>query len=126
MLEVVLLSEGARLDVCALVTDGDSEVMEFLLRRHRDDRPLLESVQQMLKHVADHGYFAPQSWFRKLRGWPDQWEIRKGRHRLLGFVTGRRLILCLYRLKQGQRTDAGDLERVDRLRREWADDDGEA
>jgi hypothetical protein len=106
-----------------LEIDGRSEVRDFLQQQQLDDPRLFACLRAIFAHVAEAGTAEGGQWMRQLRAWPQQWEIRQGRHRFMGFVTGRELILCLYRLKQGQEPARQDLERVDRLRQQWSQED---
>jgi hypothetical protein len=113
------LVSGKQLDIYAVSVDGKSEVFEFLRQSLEHDRRLYSDIKNMLSVVADEHYTAPDTWFRRIRAWPDQWEIRKAGHRLLGFVVGQRLMLCLHRVKQKQSLRPQDFQRVDSLRSEW-------
>ena len=106
--------------VYALEVDGTCEVIEFLDERLQES--LAADLRSIILHIAAHGFRTPRNWYRRLVGWPNQWEVRKGRHRLLGFVDGEMLILCLQRLKKGQELPAGDFARVARLQEAWLDE----
>jgi hypothetical protein len=114
-----------RLAIWALAVDGRSEVADFIAQVAQDRDAAMDWMNE-LDEIGRLGHFAGQQWFRKLVGWPDQWEIRRGDHRLVGFWIGDDLILCLHRLKRKQSTDRRDLERVARLAKEWVRQHGKA
>jgi mRNA-degrading endonuclease RelE of RelBE toxin-antitoxin system len=120
-LSLDLLVAGRQLDLFAVAVDGRSEVMAFLQELVDRDQRLFLDLRNVLRHIAEVGYSAPNEWLRRLHGWEDQWEIRKGDHRFVGFLLDRRLFLCLYRVKRRQSLDREDFRRVDRLRKEWLD-----
>ncbi len=111
------------LAIWALVVDGGSEVADFIVQVARDPDAAMDWMKQ-LDEIGRRGHFAGRQWFRKLVGWPDQWEVRRGDHRLMGFWIDDDLILCLHRLKRKQSTDRRDLERVARLAKEWVQQHG--
>jgi len=112
-------TRGPKLAVYALEVDGKSEVADFLLKQRQADPLLYDRLIRIFLHIAREGISAGGQWFRQLRAWPGQWEIKQSRHRLLGFIHGGELVLCLYRLKQGQEPARQDLERVKRLMKAW-------
>jgi len=118
-LQLVTLVTGRQATICALAIDGHCEVYEFLKEVLVTDRHLYDDVSNMLRFCADNFHHAPSKWLRTIRTWDDQWEIRKGDHRLLGFLRGGELVLCLHRIKSGPSLPQQDFERVARLRREW-------
>jgi len=118
-LSLDLLVAGRQLDLFAMAVGGKSEVLDFLRGLVASDHRLFGNLRTLLRHIAEVGYSAPNEWLRRIHGWEDQWEVRKGDHRLVGFMLDRRLFLCLYRLKKRQSLDREDFQRVDRLRKEW-------
>lgn len=112
---------GRKLRIWALAMGGESEVLRFFKAQRQHDPRLHDRLTQILWHIADQGESAAGQWLKQLVVWPHQWEIRQSRHRLMGFRSGQDLILCLYRLKQGQDPAKLDLQKVDRLRREWSE-----
>ena len=118
-LQLVALARGSQLTVYALVRGGRSEVYDFICAAIAEERSLASDLQSILKYIADHDFRTPEAWFRAISGQDDQWEVRKGRHRLMGFIEGRALILCLYRLKDRQKPLPKDLKAVADLRKEW-------
>lgn len=122
-LQVIPLVEGRQVIVSALAVDGHSEVYEFLRETLRTDQHLYADVRRILLFCADNFHHAPAMWLRAIRTWEDHWELRKGDHRLLGFLRGRELVLCLHRVKSGPSLPRQDFERVARLRQEWISQD---
>jgi hypothetical protein len=110
------------LDIYALRIGGGSEVWDFVEKLSQTDPKRWATLIAVFSMVGEMGFRTPENYYCRLRGWPDQWEIRSGRDRLHGFEVGSSVILCCRRLKQGQKTDREVLERVDRLRREWLDE----
>ena len=121
-LQLVALARGSQLTVYALVRSGRSEVYDFICAAIAEERSLASDLQNILRYIADHEFRTPEAWFRAISGQDGQWEVRKGRHRLMGFVDGRALILCLYRLKDRQKPQAKDLKAIADLRKEWLSD----
>lgn len=105
----------------ALVANGRCEVLEFLREIALREPNLHADLARIVRHIADLSYSAPNTWFRRIHAWPGQWEVRKGDHRLVGFLSDDRLILCMHRIKKGQSLEKQDFRRVDSLRREWID-----
>lgn len=118
-LDKVRLWDRRPLRIWALEVEGKCEVWEFLESLVTGDPATLSNWLRQLDQIGLRDHFAGEKWFRKIRGWPDQWEVRRGDHRLIGFRTGSDLILCLHRVKDKAKTDRADLARVDRLAREW-------
>jgi hypothetical protein len=113
------LVRGPRLDVYALHADDRCEVWEFIERLDAEEPKRRQTLVAVLHMIGELGFRTPESYFRRIHAWQDQWEVRSGRHRLYGFQTGASLVLCCHGLKQGQKPDSRVLARVDRLRREW-------
>ena len=113
------LASGTALAIYALERDGRCEVIEALRSLGEESYSQYSSTRNMILHIAEHGFHSPQSWYRRIRGWRDQWEIRKGDHRFLGFVDGDSLVLCIHRRKRRQKLAEEDFARVDSLRKEW-------
>jgi len=118
-LDKIRLWDRRALRIWALEVAGESEVWEFFESLVEHDPVALTNWLRELDQIGSHDHFAGEKWFKKIRGWPDQWEVRRGDHRLLGFRTGNDLILCLHRVKDKAKTDRADLARVNRLAREW-------
>lgn len=113
-----------RVKFWALAVDGRSEVAEFLdgLRVSHFDT-MVEWLKE-LDRIGLQDHWAGQHLFRPLRGYPGQWEVRRGDQRLMGFRVGDDVILCLHRVKHRQATDPRDLQRVARLAKEWGKQHG--
>ena len=110
----------------ALIVDGDSEVGNFLLELAQENPKALLDWLRELDVIGQKDHFVGQKLFRKMRGWPGQWEVRRGDHRLMGFRVGDEVILCLHRIKHSDRADPGDLARIDRFAKEWNQQLGQA
>lgn len=113
------LATGRSMDVYALSVDGRCEIIEFLLEQYEQRDDFFRDLRNMLQHIAEHGFRTPQTWYRRIVTWPDLWEVRKGKHRLLGFAYGNMLVLCTHRLKRGPELPAADFRQVAQLRHEW-------
>ena len=109
----------------ALVIDGRTEVGEFFHEMGTRDPEALVQWMKQLDRIGQQDHWAGEHLFRRLKGYPDQWEVRRGDHRLLGFRVGDDVILCLHRVKHRQLTDPRDLERVARLAKEWRTEHGD-
>lgn len=115
-----------RLRIWALVVNGETEVGEFLDRLAREDPQAITSWVLQFDQIGQRDHFVGEKWFKQMAGWPDQWEVRRGDHRLMGFRVGDDLILCLHRVKHKAMADPADLARIDRLAREWRAQHGTA
>jgi hypothetical protein len=78
-----------------------------------------ERTNKQFDQIGQRDHFVGEKWFKQMAGWPDQWEIRRGDHRLMGFRMGNDLILCLHRVKHRDMANPADLACIDRFAREW-------
>lgn len=108
-----------RIRFWALVVGTESEVGGFFAELARNNPKGLEQWLHQLDMIGQRDYFVGEKLFKQMKGWPGQWEVRRGDHRLMGFRVGDDVILCLHRVKHRDRADPRDLARVERFAREW-------
>ncbi len=122
MLEREKILLGSELSLYFLRSKGRCDAEDEVVSIAQDADKMQEFLE-LFKYIADHSFRTPSSYFKKLKGWEDVWEIRKfGRFRIYCFmVCGTELYLCAHEYKKGMKPDNDILRRVTRLRAEWLD-----
>jgi len=112
---------GRRLTIYAIIRNGQSEVLDFLDRLREQDPAAYGHWQERLQRVADVFPIVPETRLRKLQGkrFEDLWEIKRGPHRLYGFVAPGGLYLCRYGFKTRQKPERALLQSVANCLKEW-------
>jgi len=114
-----------RVKFWALVVDGETEVGAFLDELAREHPGAMLDWAKQLDQIGQRDYWIGEQWFKQMKGYPSQWEVRRGHHRLMGFRVGDDVILCLHRIKRSDRADPRDLVRIERLAKEWRNQHGQ-
>lgn len=122
MLERAKIISGSELTLYVLRSNGRCDAEEEVLSLAQE-RDKAQELLELFKYIAANSFRTPSSWFKKLKGWDDIWEIRKfGRFRIYCFmVSGAELYLCACEYKKGMQPNKSILQRVARLRDEWLD-----
>jgi len=118
---------GKSLTIRSLVVNGQDDLTEFVLRHDKgttSDRRFLAKLIDYCQVVADDGEASSDRYFRRMRLWDGQWEIRiqqgPANHRFYGFLTEDR-VFCVVRYvdKQWDKARGKDLRHVARVREAW-------
>jgi len=127
-LEANLYGRGRALDIYHLAINGRDEFSDFVCALREtpteSNRNFASHLGEILGMIASRGFLTPATYFKKLKGWTDLWEIRRrqGRqnHRFYGFtVADREFYIVKYMDKRTQKADREALRFVDRVRTEW-------
>lgn len=113
--------EGRRLTVFVVLRNGKSEALEFLEALEAERPGEYALLIQNLMHIADDFPHVRESRLRKLKDgqFEDLWEVKRGQHRLYGFVAPGGLYLYRYDLKTKAKPNRAILKSVADCRREW-------
>ncbi|MBP8951576.1 MAG: hypothetical protein KBI47_04225 [Armatimonadetes bacterium] len=118
---------GACLHIRSMVFRREDELVRFLLTldpKTDSDRRFLEKLLGYFKVVANEAEACSDTYFRRLFGEPDQWEIRvqrgKANWRFYGFLAPDRTFWVVsVRDKRADRPDPAAVSRVTEARARW-------
>jgi len=124
--EIKPIARGRRITIYAVTRNGKSEVSDFLLALKSTRPGDYTGFIQNLHQVADAFPLVRESRLRKIKGEPcgDMWEVKRGQHRLYGFVAPGGLYLYRYDYKTKQKPSTAILKSVADCREEWREQYG--